>query len=225
MDEFEIKGIIFDLDGTLLNTLDDIADAMNHVLLRNRFPVHPVDAYRFFVGDGVDMLVRRTLPAEKQDGRTVKRISDAFMKRYQENWNGKTRPYDGIEDMLDALQTKNLFLAILSNKPHMVTGETVRYYFGTRHFTACVGNGIFPKKPNPEGALYIAASMGIAPENCLYVGDTATDMQTAAAAGMPAAGVLWGFRDEKELRDNGARWIVGSPSEVVAIVENSVLVA
>ncbi len=225
MEETEIKGVVFDLDGTLLNTLDDLADAMNYVLQRNRIPVHPVDAYRFFVGDGVEMLVRRVLPESKQDDKTVKRISDVFMKRYQENWNVKTKPYDGIEAMFDALQGKNLFLAVLSNKPHMVTGETVRHFFGTRHFTACIGNGIFPKKPDPEGALYIAASMGIAAANCLYVGDTSTDMQTAAAAGMPAVGVLWGFREEKELRDNGAQWIVNHPSEVVEIVENCVAVA
>ena len=225
MDEVDIKGVLFDLDGTLLNTLDDLADAMNYVLQRLKCPVHPVEAYRYFVGDGVDMLVKRALPPDDGNEKLFAKVKKEFLKRYQQYWNVKTKPYDGIGEMLDALQAENLFLAILSNKPHLITGEVVRHYFGTRHFITCMGYGIFPKKPDPEGALYIAASMGIAPENCLYVGDTATDMRTAVAAGMPGVGVTWGFRDEKELRENGARWIVDKPSEVVAIVNDCVCAA
>ena len=225
MEAVDIRGVIFDLDGTLLNTLDDLAGAMNYVLQRCKLPVHPVDAYRYFIGDGVDMLVKRVLPSSAQDDKTFKRVKDAFIKRYQEYWCVKTTPYDGIEEMFDALHEKNLFLAILSNKPHLITNETVRHFFGTRHFTACIGYGIFPKKPDPEAALYIASSMGIAPEKCLYVGDTGTDMQTAAAAGMPRVGVLWGFREENELWENGAQWVVSWPSEVVDIIGSSVLVA
>lgn len=225
MEAVDIKGVVFDLDGTLLNTLDDLADAMNFVLQRSKYPVHPVDSYRYFVGDGVDMLITRALPSDMQNEKKIKKVKEEFQKRYQTCWNVKTKPYEGIEEMFDALQAKNLFLAILSNKPHLITGEVVGHYFGTRHFTTCMGHGIFPKKPDPEGALYIAASMGIAPENCLYVGDTATDMQTAVAAGMPNVGVTWGFREEMELRENGARWIVNNPSEVVEIVNDCVCVA
>jgi phosphoglycolate phosphatase len=221
--EIDIKGVLFDLDGTLLDTLADLADSMNFVLQRHRLPVHPVAAYRYFVGDGVDMLIRRAVPDSLHDEKKITRITADFQKRYLTNWKMKTAPYAGIDAMFDALQARNLFLSVLSNKPHPITTEVVRHFFGSRHFTACIGNGIFPKKPDCSAALYIASSMGIAPAQCLYVGDTATDMQTAAGAGMPSAGVLWGFREENELRENGARWIISTPAEIPEIIENGVL--
>ena len=122
--------------------------------------------------------------------------------------------------MLDELESMRMFLGVLSNKPHTLTAEAVRHYFAHRHFTVCMGHGIFPHKPDPAGALYIASTMGITPAQCLYVGDSGTDMATAQAAGMPSAGALWGFRNETELREKGARWLVSQPSEVVEIIKN-----
>ncbi|MBN1576632.1 MAG: HAD family hydrolase [Chitinispirillaceae bacterium] len=215
-----IKGILFDLDGTLLNTLDDLAEAMNFALRRGGLPAHPVDAYRFFVGDGIDLLVRRACAPVADEG-IVKQCAAEFQKRYAVCWSRRTAPYNGIEAMLDELESGRLFLAVLSNKPHTTTTEVVRHYFAGRHFTVCMGNGIFPRKPDPEASLYIASIMGIKPANCLYVGDSGTDMQTALAAGMPAAGALWGFREERELREKGAWWIVERPADVVEIVKCS----
>ena len=216
----QIKGVLFDLDGTLLNTLADLADSMNGALRKCGLPPHRTDEYRFFVGDGVDMLVRRVI-APVTDETTIARCTAEFLKRYGAGWNRTTVPYDGITAMLDELEARRMFIAVLSNKPHTLTGEAVRHYFAQRHFIVCKGNGIFPRKPDPEAALYIASVMGISPSNCLYVGDSGTDMATAQAAGMPAAGALWGFRDEEELRRGGARWIVRHPSEVVEIVKCS----
>jgi phosphoglycolate phosphatase len=213
----QYKGVIFDLDGTLLNTLDDIADAMNTALKWCRQPQHPVEAYRLFVGDGISTMVRRALPPSASDEKTVKKCRKEFFKRYKDNWKRKTRPYEGIISMVKALQKTGLFLAVLSNKPHRETGEAVSYYFGSQLFAACVGHGIFPKKPDPESVSYILATIGIGPRECLYVGDTDTDMKTAAAAGIDAIGVSWGFREGSELVANGAKWIVHPPQEIVHI--------
>ena len=216
----EIKGVLFDLDGTLLDTLGDLAEAMNFALRRNGLPIHPVDTYRSFVGDGLEMLVQRAV-APIKDEKVIKNCLAEFQKRYALCWNRTTAPYHGIEAMLDELESGRLFLGVLSNKPHMMTSEVVRHFFAERHFTVCMGHGIFPRKPDPAAALYITSVMGISPANCLYVGDSGIDMATAQAAGMPSAGVLWGFRGEQELREKGACWIVESPVEVVEIVRCS----
>lgn len=214
----KFRGILFDLDGTLLNTLDDIADTMNSILRRSRYPVHPVDAYRFFVGEGAEMLVKRALPQKHSEQRHVQRCLNEFRKKYSTSWGRKTAPYEGVETMLDELLAENLYLAILSNKPHWDTQNVVRHFFGSRHFTACIGHGIFPRKPDAEAAVYIASVMGIAPSECLYIGDSGVDMETAGAAGMPATGVLWGYRNEDELLKYGARWLVHRPKEIRDIV-------
>ncbi len=218
----EIKGVIFDLDGTLLNTLDDIAEAMNFALNRMGLATHPVDDYRLFIGEGVDMLVRRAV-APVTDEKIIGRCRDEFQKRYSINWNRKTAPYESVESMLNELEASRVFLAVLSNKPHAMTTEIIRYFFAERHFTVCIGNGIFPRKPDPSAALYIASVMGVNPSDCLYVGDSGTDIDTANAAGMPSVGVLWGFRGERELREKGACWIVERPEKIVRIVRNSCL--
>jgi phosphoglycolate phosphatase len=216
----KIEGILFDLDGTLLNTLEDLASAMNSVLMQHNYPIHPVDAYRQFVGDGVLMLVRRALKVFEGEDTLISNYAEEFITAYSACCNSRTTPYDGITVLLDELENKRLPLAVLSNKPHESTVEIVRHYFSGYHFIALLGEGIFPKKPDPEGALYISLVMGIGPEQCLYIGDTGTDMRTAKNAGMPSAGVLWGFRDEKELHENGAQWIARHPREILDIIDN-----
>jgi phosphoglycolate phosphatase len=216
----KIQGVIFDLDGTLLNTLDDIAEAMNTILRRYEYPEHPAAEYRYFVGDGVDQLVKRVVPSSVVDEELFARYENEFQEEYRSMGNNKTAPYPGIKEILEELATKRMPQAILSNKPHEITAETVQYFFSEYHFDACIGGGVFPKKPDPEAALYITMVMGIKPENCLYVGDTGTDMKTAQTAGIPSVGVLWGFRDEEELRKNGAQWIVHHPSEILDLIDN-----
>ena len=214
------KGVIFDLDGTLLNTLDDIADTMNAILKGAHFPQHPVEAYKQFVGDGVDTMVRRSLPPEAVTDQLVKKKQKKFLKRYKNNWKKKTAPYDGVIPLFDALQQAGLFLAVLSNKPHRETTDAVSWFFGSHRFTVCLGHGVFPKKPDPEAVEYILSTIGIKAEECLYVGDTGTDMKTATAAGVDAVGVSWGFREPKELLSNGAKWIVLHPKEILPLALN-----
>lgn len=217
------RGVIFDLDGTLLNTLEDIADTMNAVLKGHRLPQHPVSAYKQYVGDGISTMVERALPPEERNDKLVGKCHKEFLRRYRHCWNKKTLPYDGIIPMFDALQEAGLFLAVLSNKPHHETGEAISWYFGSHRFTIYLGHGIFPKKPDPEAVEYILSTMDISADECLYVGDTDTDMKTAISAGVDPIGVSWGFRDANELLSNGAKWIVHHPREIIQLALNNIM--
>ncbi len=212
-----ISGAIFDLDGTLLDTLADIADSMNRVLEDMGFPTHPRDDYRYFVGDGMSQLVKRVLPPGTSHD-LARICREKMMQEYARSWACKTRPYDGIEKMLAFLNDKNLPLAVLSNKPDEFTVRMCRHFFRRFNFAIVRGfvDGI-PRKPDPTGAIDIAKKIGLPPERFLYLGDTATDMKCACGAGMIAAGVLWGFRDEDELRRNGASHILRHPMDITAL--------
>lgn len=213
------QAIIFDLDGTLLNTLDDLADAMNRTLLQAGFPTHPADAYRYFVGNGAKMLVTRALPETERDAETIVHWLRVFRADYQAHWKVKTRPYPGISDMLDALNARGLPLAVLSNKPEADAQRCVRELLPHWRFTMVVGQrDHVPHKPDPTGALEIAQTLHIAPADILYLGDSSVDMDTAVAAGMFPVGVLWGFRTREELVQHGARALLAQPIEVLDLL-------
>jgi phosphoglycolate phosphatase len=210
--------VLFDLDGTLANTLDDLADAMNWVLTELHLPTHPVDRYRHKVGDGVSMLVRRSLPADRGD--LLDTAAAMMRRRYSEHLFDKTGLYDGIAELLDALAAKRIKLAVLSNKPHPATVEVVSRLLARWAFDAVRGvmeNG--PLKPDPAGALAIAEQLQIPPARWLYVGDTNVDIRTARSAGMFAVGALWGFRDAAELSAAGADALIGRPMELLELLK------
>jgi len=213
------KGIIFDLDGTLLDTIEDIADSMNQVLSENNLPTHDTEAYRLFVGSGIKNLVRKALPESHRDEATVQAYFQTMYDLYKENCVNKTRPYEGIIDLLNNLASRDLKLAILSNKADEMTQQTARALLPEDYFSIIAGlTDEALKKPNPQKALQMSKEMGIDPEEMIYVGDTDVDMQTATNAGMYAVGVLWGFRGEKELRANGAQKLISHPSELLGLL-------
>lgn len=213
------EGCIFDLDGTLLDSLGDLADSMNAVLAARGFPVHAPEAYRGFVGDGMPMLVQRALPPHARDVAEQTRCIEAMAATYAERWNVCTEPYAGIAALLEELQVHNVRLAVLSNKPDPATQRVVAHYFGADVFDPVVGmRPDVPRKPDPAGAIAIAARWGVAPATILYVGDTDTDMRTAVGAGMVAVGALWGFREAEELRAHGARHLCATPADVAALL-------
>lgn len=215
------QAVIFDLDGTLLDTLEDIANSVNSTLARYSFPTHGLDAYRYFVGDGVTMLVSRALPAEKRNDHIIADCVGAFRENYDRNWNSNTSPYDGIPELLDALTAKHVKMAILSNKPDDFTQRCVHELLPNWNFEMVLGlrHGI-PPKPDPSGAYEIAENLGITPAHILYLGDSSVDMKTAVRAGMFPIGVLWGFRPLDELREHGAAAIIERPMELLDYLDN-----
>jgi len=213
------KAACFDLDGTLLNTLEDLGNSLNRVLTKHGFPTHPLDAYRYFVGDGALMLIERSLPEQNRDPGTISACLQAFLEDYSQNWNLNTHPYSGVPEMLDALAERGLKMAVLSNKPDDATRQCVAELLGNWRFDVVLGqrDGI-PRKPDPAGALEVAKRLSIPPRDFLYLGDTSVDMQTAIAAGMFAVGVLWGFRTEDELRRNGAQVLIERPRDLLDLL-------
>ena len=212
------KAILFDLDGTLLDTLEDLADACNRVLAEADLPVHPLASYRYFVGDGLVTLIMRILPEEMRNKEEIARMATSFREVYATNWNAKTKPYDGVESLLDGLQDNDLPMNVLSNKPDDFTKICVREFLGNWSFSHVLGNREgMPRKPDPAGALEIASKLGFDPMEIVYLGDTSTDMQTAVAAGMYPVGALWGFRTTLELEESGAKRLVSHPEEVLKL--------
>jgi len=212
------KAVLFDLDGTLLDTLEDLADSMNAVLASHGWPVHPVESYRYFVGDGFEVLVRRTIPKGGANRLVLECVSEA-QREYRNRWKSKSRLYPGVPELLDGLSERGVPAAILSNKPDSFVDEIVRYFFGRWTFAAAHGSRPeVPRKPDPAAALDISRSLKVPVNSFVYLGDTNTDMRTATAAGMFPVGALWGFRPEQELRDSGARALVSSPPEVLELL-------
>ena len=209
-----------DVDGTLLDTLQDLADSMNATLSHFGFPVHPVENYRYFVGDGMENLVRRSLPdSAKNDPRLISRCLEMMRQTYERNWNVKSRPYPGIPELLDALTARGLKMAVLSNKPHDFTLKVIAEFLAAWRFEAVMGERPpVPRKPDPSSALEIANVLGVEPAGFLYLGDTATDMKTANGAGMFAVGALWGFRNAEELIASGAARLIGKPAELLELL-------
>jgi phosphoglycolate phosphatase len=215
-----VQAVIFDLDGTLLDTLADIGDSVNMMLAEYGFDGHTLDDYRRFIGNGIHMLVTRALPLAGRSDVMVRQCVQRAREIYWDNWDRKTRAYDGILDLLGEFKAIGLPLAVLSNKPHDFTVRYVEAYFNRNDFSLVLGQSDdFPAKPDPASALYIARQIGLPPAGFLFVGDSAVDMQTANAAGMHAVGAGWGFRGPRELTENGCQTLVMHPREILNLVE------
>jgi phosphoglycolate phosphatase len=205
------KAVLFDLDGTLLNTLDDLGDSMNNVLSQLNYPIHPIDAYKYFVGDGLEMLVKRSLP-NGFDTVVFEKAYNLMRVEYEKNCENKTNIYDGIAELLEFLQEVGIRRTILTNKPDDTAKKVVDKYFSKYNFDIVLGarNNV-PKKPNPEAAFEIAKRLNLKCSEFLYLGDTKIDMQTAVSSGMFPVGVLWGFRKADELIESGAKILITHP--------------
>jgi phosphoglycolate phosphatase len=210
------RAVLFDLDGTLLDTLDDLGDSINRALVRLGFPTHGRESFRYFVGEGARMLVERALPEDQRDPATVERALQLYRDEYYRGWNIKTRAYDGVPELLDGLATRGIARGILSNKPHDMTLQCVQGYLARWPFGVVLGQREHvARKPDPQGALEAANILQVKPTEILYLGDTATDMETARAAGMFAVGATWGFRPTAELLEHGAQALAHHPREIL----------
>lgn len=216
----KVKAVIFDMDGTVANTLTSIAGFGNAALEAHRLKTFPVDRYRTFVGNGADILMRRMLTAAKgtfteEDVKTLRKTYDAL---YESDPTKDVTPYPGIVELLQKMRENNVKAAVLSNKPDNMTCYIAEKLF-TGLFDVVHGQrkGV-PKKPDPSAALLLCEELGVTPAECLYVGDSGVDMQTGQNAGLFTAGVTWGFRDEKELEENGADTLVHNAEELENLI-------
>lgn len=212
----QYEAAIFDLDGTLVNSLDDLADSANAVLHRHGFPVHDVEAYRYFVGNGSRKLIERILPADHAvDEEFVRDFLAEYKEQYAANLLHKTKPYAGIMEMLEELRRRRIPMAVCTNKHQSAAEVIMEALFPRDMFCEIIGDqdGL-PRKPDPRKVLHIMENMGVAGDRTLYFGDTSVDMDTACNAGTFAVGVLWGFRPPEELSEHGADILLKHPMEL-----------
>ncbi len=210
--------VIFDLDGTLIDSLHDIADASNRVLRSHGYPTHDYQAYKMFVGKGLRNLTEMALPETDRSEEIIRRVHLDLITDYKVHYAEKTALYPGIAQLLDRLSEKNIGLAILSNKADAITQRIVGKLFSNWTFARIVGTGdSIPRKPDPTGAFLCASSLCVKPENIVYMGDSGIDMQTAVRTGMLPVGVTWGFRSREELESNGAAKLIDRPSELLSL--------
>ncbi len=213
------RGIIFDLDGTLADTLSDIANSMNRVLQQRGFPVHPAESYKLLIGRGLENLVTTALPRESRLPSIVSACLASLIDDYRDNCLTDTHLFPGIESMLYSLQERGLKLAVFSNKADDLTQIIVQSLMPMIRFSKVVGaRPDYPKKPDPSGARLISDFLKIQTEEMIYMGDSDVDMLTARGAGMLAVGVLWGFRSKQELLLNGADHLLRDPSELLNLL-------
>ena len=210
---------IFDLDGTLLDTVADLANATNQALAQCGYPTHPTEAYYQFVGNGINKLFARALPQEECTEENVLRIREHFIPYYNEHNADDSRPYPGIVALLHELQKRGIKLAVASNKYQQATEKLVHHFFPETHFVAVYGQreGV-AIKPDPTIVYDILSLTDILPSETIYIGDSGVDMQTALNANVDSVGVTWGFRSEEELRQHGALHIVHHAEEIAKLI-------
>jgi len=212
------QGLIFDLDGTLVDSLRGIAASLNHALASSGLPGHQDSAVRGFIGNGSRILIQRAAPADVDEA-LIDQVEQAFKADYDLTWQNGTLIYPGITGLLESLQALGHQLAVLSNKPHPFTETIVSRMFPTIHFTTVLGQraGI-PHKPDPTGALEIASHLHLRPQDCTVIGDSTMDLETASNAGMRSIAVTWGFHDRERLVAAGAEFIANDPAALLAIL-------
>ena len=214
----KFTNVIFDLDGTLLNTLDDLADSVNWVCAKHGWPTHPRDAYKYFVGNGMVKLLERATPEQAKQPGVWEQVQEEFRVYYDAHKADKTCPYAGIEAVLSRLKQAGVSIAVLTNKPNVAAqGVMERYYPGVFPIV----QGALPDqpvKPDPTLLFRLMERMGAKPESTLFVGDSNVDIQTAKNGGVAGCGVLWGFRTREELVGEGAQFIAPTPEELLNLI-------
>lgn len=214
------KAVLFDLDGTLADSLESIAYGANKALEAKGFSPHPVENYKYYAGDGADMLIKRALKdAGDEAGEFFDETFSLYQDIFKEDCTYKVKAFDGIFELLEELKARGIKIGVISNKPHLRSVDVVNTLFGEDYFDIVVGQkeGV-PKKPDPASTLDGARQLGVLPRECIYAGDTDVDMQNGNAAGMFTVGVLWGFRKREELLENHAHAIIETPRELINLL-------
>jgi phosphoglycolate phosphatase len=213
------EAVLFDLDGTLLDTLADIGGAVNAALASLGLPQHPLAAYRYFVGEGIEVLAKRVLPPGRKSAADVAACLAGINREYGAGLLVRTKPFEGVKELLARLHGRKIPLGVVSNKPHELAVRSITANFTDGLFSVILGERKnVPTKPDPAIAIEAAKILSVNPDRCLYVGDSGIDMQTAVNAGMYPVGVLWGFRDADELLVHGAKTLISRPSELLSLI-------
>ena len=214
-----IKAVLFDLDGTLADSLIDLADGVNRAISSKGFPTHNVEAFKYFVGDGIPKMIERALPEDHRDEDTVNEIKDIFLPYYAVHYADNTYAYSGMPELVNTLKTQGFIVAVVTNKEQHMANEVVTSLYGDI-FDLIFGkrDGI-PAKPDPTAALMAMEELGVKPQECVFIGDSGMDVATAVNSGAVPVGELWGFRKEDELLANGAKYIIKKPEELLEIIK------
>ncbi len=211
--------VIFDLDGTLLNSIGDLASANNYALDKLGFPTHPIEAYYQFVCNGIMKLFERSLPPEERTSENLQKMRELFVPYYNEHGCERSFPYEGITEVLKTLQARGIKMAVASNKYHEGTEKLVRHFFPDIMFSSVCGQREgFPMKPDPLLVQQMMQKAQVSPKHTLYVGDSGVDMQTAHNAGVDACAVLWGFRSREELSAFHPAYMISNPRAILEII-------
>ncbi|MBQ6826025.1 MAG: HAD family hydrolase [Clostridia bacterium] len=217
-----IKAVLFDLDGTLVNSLADLAASCNFALTFFGFPTHEVEKYKYFVGDGMPKLIERVLPEASRDAETKQKVLGKFLEHYKIHFADNSYAYSGIPILLESIKKLNLKTAVISNKAQKPAEEVVSKILGGSYFDIICGKREgYPAKPDPTLTLEIIKELGIKPSECLFIGDSGMDCAVAVNSGAIGVGVLWGFREKSELLENGAKYIVETPNEILDIIKGT----
>ncbi len=215
-----IKAVLFDLDGTLVNSLEDLAISSNFALLQFGFPTHKTEKFKYFVGDGMPKLIERVLPENRRDNDTKQKVLEVFLKHYAEHFADNTYAYNGICELLEKIKELGIKIAVVSNKAQKPAEEVVGKLFKTDTFDIICGKREgYKAKPDPALTLEVIKELNVTPKECLFVGDSGMDMAVAKNAEAVGVGVLWGFREKTELLENGADYTVDKPSEILHIIK------
>ncbi len=214
-----IKAVLFDLDGTIANSLKDLANAVNFALSHENFPLHEVEEFKMFVGDGMPKMIERALPEEHRDAETVERMLNYCLEHYSVHYADYTSSYEGVPELISELKKMGLIIAVVTNKMQEMAdivvsklyGDTFEKVFGKRE-------GV-PAKPDPTMALLAMEELGVKPCECVFIGDSGMDVLTGVRSGALPVGELWGFRGEEELKENGAKYIISKPCELIDIIK------
>lgn len=213
-----LKAVLFDLDGTLADTLTDLATSVNHALSHFGFPTHETEKYKYFVGNGMSVLVTRVLPEDKRDKKTHAEVKTEFLSHYAKHYADNTRVYSGLPEVVSTLKEKGIKVAVVTNKAHAAAIDVVKkLYPDTFDIVLGQKEGV-PTKPAPDMPLEVMRQLGVKPEECAFVGDSGPDAATGVNCGAVPIGVLWGFRAADELRENGAKYLAATPKELLSVI-------
>lgn len=215
-----IKAVLFDLDGTLANSLIDLAAATNQALVKFGYPEREVDNFRYYAGDGIPKMIERALPEDARTPEIIDKVKADYFVYYNEHYNDSTCTYNGVPELLNALESMGITMAVVTNKAQAFAEKVINKLFGDKYFSLVFGqrDGV-PNKPDPTLTLMAMKELGVNPEECIFLGDSGMDVATGVNSGAYPVGELWGFRDEQELKENGAKRIILNPLELIDIIE------